>query len=227
MYCTMVAKQPLKLADLQIACTALATTIAGVVSDTEALSTPAYISEQLSTLATDVDVDGSSMETADEDSCPFQQRQPTRRKKWQQMETFNNKKEWEAHKDIKERSVSVVDFKKFTADGAKTFYHCVYGRKRGWHSCPWRQCILMQPSGEVTQSWNGCEHNQCEQLVLVANPMKCREVNKIIEEGLKPSKILMKIDRNNLSRPTKRQLYNKVAHMRRTKGAPHRNSQDL
>ena len=95
-------------------------------------------------------------DTAEGTSSPPQQ--PKRRKEdWREVERFATKQDW--RRSWEDGGVYVKDYRRDNNDGMKVFYRCKFTRKRGWHPCPCKRCVLFQPDGQVIEFWNGEEHD--------------------------------------------------------------------
>ena len=72
----------------------------------------------------------------------------------------------------------------------------------------------------MVEYWNGEEHDHQQILPQQVAPLKVAEVQNAIKEGvldgLRPERIIMKLERHRLPIPNHRSLYNKIAYIRRT-----------
>ena len=159
-------------------------------------------------------------DTAEGTSSPPQQ--PKRRKEdWREVERFATKQDW--RRSWEDGGVYVKDYRRDNNDGMKVFYRCKFTRKRGWHPCPCKRCVLFQPDGQVIEFWNGEEHDHRSILLqLPSNPLQNPEVratvDEAVEDGLKPEGIIRKLQRKHLPLPSKKQLFNRISYLKRKRG---------
>ena len=114
----------------------------------------------------------------------------------------------------------MVHTTRHTTKGVVKQLRCVYGRKPGWHNCLYWLRVEFLANGEVVEYWNGEEQTTSIFCPQRAAPLKDAQVQDAIKEGvldgLKPERIIMKLEWLGLPVPSCRSLYNKIAYIRRT-----------
>ena len=137
---------------------------------------------------------------------------------WEERGRFPSKEEWQ--QSLRNEGQFVTHFSKNTTRGVVKILRCAYGKKVGWHKCPYKLRVEHLPGGEVVECWNGEEHHHQQVMALQVPALRDEQVQHTIKEavldGLKPERIIMKLERLGLPVPSRRSLYNRVAYLRRT-----------
>ena len=137
---------------------------------------------------------------------------------WEERGRFPSKEEWQ--QSLRNEGQFVTHFSKNTTRGVVKILRCAYGKKVGWHKCPYKLRVEHLVGGEVVECWNGEEHHHQQIMALQVPALRDEQVQQTIKEavldGLKPERIIMKLERLGLPVPSRRSLYNRIAYLKRT-----------
>ena len=159
-----------------------------------------------------------------EQGAPSAKRRRGKAQKWSKVQNFDDTTSFNAWLEGKQGTDWLVKGpKQKTCLGSKQYYKCRYAQKTGYQGCDYKICALFcRTSESVEVSWNGRDHSHektgdrgedIEKTVM--DHRATLVVKKALEEGKKPMEIRRSLRAEEFVVPTKRQLWNAIAYIRR------------
>ena len=93
---------------------------------------------------------------------------------WEERGRFPSKEEWQ--QSLRNEGQLVTHFSKNTTRGVVKILRCAYGKKVGWHKCPYKLRVEQLPGGEVVECWTGEEHHHQQVMALQVPALRDEQV---------------------------------------------------
>ena len=149
---------------------------------------------------------------------------------WRVIQSFSDTPSFKIWLDNKIEAEQIVKGPLLsTEDGDRRHWRCTFSNRKGWQSCPYKLLAFFpRASTDVEVSWNGQNHSHIKLSGTPAQPASgpCPVHNvargcieKGLNEGLKPTQIMRKLRCEKFPVPSKKQLDNIIAYIRRKQGA--------
>ena len=172
-----------------------------------------------------VNEDSDEVEGEDTPLLPVAKKRRGAAQAWTTMQTFRNVADF--RKWMSEAADShnwVKANKQATSSGEKQYYKCSFARRKGYQPCPRKLCALFaQDSETIELSCNNQEHwhsklggEGAASAKFKVQPKAKELVVDALKNGQKPMDIRKSLRSNGFEVPTKQQMWNSVAYLRRT-----------